>query len=464
MKTGAGLTSSALMLPSILGARSDKKFDKNIVFIMSDQHRWDASGCYGNEFISTPNLDRLAAEGTRFNNMYCQFPITVPSRQSLIKSNCTANMPTSYEKFKEDTRTLVDDLNYTHGYACWLAGRSYMSTRAFQICIDDKKLPDYIPEEIIEAEQEANERYTENYEGLSAGYTKAKINSRYLPYFLHERWHREHLFYKVAEDILTENQDRPVFLWVSFTKPHTNWTPPQRFYEKYKKADLPIHLPDTSGTNLNLPRYLQERRIQEGFDQLSEQDILNATRAYYGCTEYMDDIVGLVLDLLEQHDLVENTIVVYTSDHGEMLGNHGLFFKMCFYDHSARVPFIIKYPGVIPAGQTVDKVTGLIDVLPTIYDYFNLAPAGNEEGQSMRALIDNPSQDSWKDEAIAQYIDGRIMIRRGKWKYNHYPNDQDQLFNMELDPDENNNLLNDLRRDDIVNDCLERIRRFNEPV
>lgn len=463
LKKSAGLTSSTLLLPTMLRARMDNKIDKNIVFIISDQHRWDASGCYGNEYIDTPNIDRLASEGTRFNNMYCQFPITVPSRQSLIRANFTSINPTSYEKQKDDIPTLIDDLKYTHGYSCWLAGRSYMSTRAFDVCIDDDKLPDHLPQEIIDAEISAKSEYLSAYEGLEAGFTMGKINALYVPYYLNEKWHREYLFYKVAESILNENSTRPALFWISFTKPHTNWTPPYRLFQKYRDAALPVHKPQTSGTRPDLPRYLQDRRMQEGFNLLTEEDILNATRSYYACTEYMDDVVGYVLDLLEQHDLVDNTILVYTSDHGEMLGDHGLFFKMCFYEHSIRVPFIIKYPGVIPAGRTVDKVTGLIDVLPTIYDYLDLAPAGSETGESMRCIIDNPDLASWKNETLAQFSGGSVMVRRDEWKYNHFPEDQDQLFNLVRDPGETNNILNDLGREDIVKSFRDRIIRFNEP-
>lgn len=152
----------------------------------------------------------------------------------------------------------------------------------------------------------------------------------------------------MSKNILEEHPERPACLWISFDKPHPVWTPPERFLEKFRDGQLPTPEPESP--------------------------------EFYACVEYMDHVLGLVLDLLEQHGLVEDTVLVYTSDHGEMLGHNGLYFKSCFYEPAVHVPCIMRFPGVIPPGQVVGQITELIDIMPTLLDYAGIPPAGAEEG------------------------------------------------------------------------------------
>jgi arylsulfatase A-like enzyme len=182
---------------------------------------------------------------------------------------------------------------------------------------------------------------------------------------------------------------------------------------------------------------------------LTQDDITHSVKAYYGSVDQADHLVGLVLDLLEQNGLVDDTMVVYTSDHGEMLAHNGLYFKDCLYEPAVRVPCIIRYPGVIPAGQVVSQCTEQIDLLPTMFDFAGIPPQGTEQGVSMRNLIMNPDDPTWKDEAFSEDQADLIMIRTGQWKYNYHPDDRDQLFDLASDPDEVVNLVDDPQYADI---------------
>jgi choline-sulfatase len=445
LKTGAKLTALSAFTPSLLIPCPKSVPKKNMVVIISDQHRWDVAGCYGNEYIATPNIDRLASEGVRFDNMYSQFPLCVPSRQSIITSQYASTHGTRENEVPPEQDTLIDHLVDSHGYHALLSGKSDMTTKAFEICIDHEELRQNLPADVKTAKDDANAWYRSQYKDIEVNETRGKINSLYLQLPLVEYWHDETLFCRAAHRILSGCSARPLFLWVSFDKPHTNWTPPERFLEKYRAASLPTPEPASQEIVDTLPQYLQQRRIDKGFDLLTQEDIVHSVRAYYACVEYMDFAVGLILDLLEDHDLVEDTIVVYTADHGEMLGHNGLYFKQCFYEPSVHVPCIMRCPGVIPAGQVVSQITELIDIMPTIMDFAHVTPAGGEAGRSMRYLIMDPQDPDWKNEARAEYGENYTMFRMGRWKYNRYPGDQDQLFDLVRDPDERHNLLVDSR-------------------
>jgi choline-sulfatase len=455
LKKSAGIAALTALSPTWLFAGQDNP-SKNIVFIISDQHRWDVTGCYGNEFISTPNIDRLADEGVRFDNMYCQFPLCVPSRQSIITSQYASIHGVRENVVPTDQDTLIDYLNGEQSYKTMLSGKSHMTTRAFDVCIDwDKEhmLPQYIRERIEKAE----EKYWTHYWEMENRITRGGLNTEYIYNPLSESLYEEFLFYRAADRILSSNFNYPILLWISFNIPHPKWAPPGRFLNAYRERELPA--PDVATPDIieTLPRYLKQLRIEYGFDSLDQQEITNSVRAYYASVEYMDSIVGLVLELLERYDLVQDTIMVYASDQGEMLGHNGLFFKECFYEPAVHVPCIMRCPGVIPQGHVVGQITELIDIMPTVMDYADIPLRGTEMGSSMRNLIDDPGNPGWKNEAYSEYDDDYVMLRTGDWKYNYYSDDKDQLFHMVDDTDERNNLVDDPQYKDLADELLQRI-------
>ena len=459
LKKGSGIAVSASVLPTLSPADPGTESMKNIVVIMSDQHRWDMTGFSGNPDVETPNIDGLAEEGVRFDSMYSQFPLCVPSRQSIVTSQYAATHGTRLNVVPPAKPTLLDHVHGSHGYSTFISGKSHMTTRAFDVCVDEDSLNSYLPVSLEQAVSKADSWYSDQYAGMEAWNTRSKINSRYLLYPMAEEWHQENLFYRVAKNILEAHPERPILLWVSFIKPHTNWTPPERFLEKYRSRQLPTPEPESSGFIDTLPMFLQDWYYQNEFHILTQDDLTNSVRAYYACVEYMDHVVGLVLSLLDRHGLAEDTVMVYTADHGEMLGHNGLFFKQCFYEPAVRVPCVMRYPGVIPAGRVVGQITELIDILPTLLDYAGIPPAGTEEGLSMRGLIENPVDSSWKNEAFAEFALNYVMARKGKWKYNRHPGDLNQLFDLESDPGERINLYNSATCAGVVNYLEERIRR-----
>lgn len=459
LKAGAAATAAA---PLLLPARAPgKPRPRNILFIISDEHRFDVAGHRGHPYVATPNIDRLAREGVRFDNHYCQHPLCVPSRMSLITSQYPYVHGTIENIVPNKKNSLIDYLRGSAGFSTFLCGKSHMTTKGFEIVYDHESLELQLDQDALEQRARARREYRSHYNGLS--HVALEINAMYQLYPLREDLFEEIIFNKLASGILSQKRKKPFFLWLSFLRPHMPWTPPQRFYEKYKDISLPAPPPPGKELLEKLPTLKKEETLEKGTHFLTQTEIANSVRAYYACVEFMDHCVGLALNMLDSLGLADETIVAYTSDHGEMLGEHGTFFKRCFYEPSVHVPCIIRFPGLIPPGTVVNRITESIDLFPTLFDYAGIKRQGTEQGMSLRPLIERPSVGQWKDEAFSEtkaYSDLKrgYMIRKAQWKYCYYPGDREEFFDLENDPGEKTNLIGEPGYDKLVKELRERIQ------
>ncbi len=459
LKTGAVAAATA---PFFLRSRGfGRGRPRNILFIISDEHRFDVVGHRGNPYISTPNIDRLAREGVRFDNHYCQHPLCVPSRMSLITSQYPYMHGTIENIVPSKKNTLIEQFRRLGGLKTYLAGKSHMTTKEFDLVYDHENLNLQLDQATVQQRAQAREEYKALYNG--AGALRMEINSMYHAYPLAEELFEETLFTKLASRILEQHRREPFLLWLSFLRPHMPWTPPPRFYEKYKNMSLPLPPPPSPELLERLPLLKREENLDKGINGLTQVEIANSLKAYYACVEFMDHCVGMALRMLESYDLVNQTIVVYTSDHGEMLGDHGTFFKRCLYEPSVHVPCVMRCPGLIPPGTVVRRVTESIDIFPTLLDYAGIPRFGTEQGKSLRPLIDLSSYAGWEDVAFSEtkgYSDHRrgYMIRKDQWKYCYYPEDREELFDLESDPGETRNLVGESGYERITSVLRERIR------
>jgi arylsulfatase A-like enzyme len=459
----AGAAAAAVAAPLFLRARAPGKLrPRNILFIISDEHRFDVAGYRGDPYVATPNIDRLAREGVRFDNHYCQHPLCVPSRMSLITSQYPYVHGTIENVVPYKKSTLIDYLRRSAGFRAYLSGKSHMTTKAFDAVYSHENLDSQLDQNTVDERAMARAEYKAHYKDADA--LALEINTMYHAYPLREELFEEILFNKLASGMLGEHRRRPFFLWLSFLRPHMPWTPPQRFYAKYKAKSLPAPSPPTQEVLDKLPLLKREETIEKGINRLTQAEIANSVKAYYACVEFMDNCVGMALNMLDSYGLAEETIVVYTSDHGEMLGQHGTFFKRCFYEPSVHVPCIIRFPGHIPSGLVVSRVTESIDLFPTLFDYAGIPRQGTEQGMSLRPLIEHPSNAGWKDEAFAEtkgYSDLRrgYMIRSDEWKYCYYPGDREELFDLERDPLESRNLIGEPGHGNVMRLLREKVQR-----
>jgi choline-sulfatase len=416
----------------------------NIVLVMADQLA--ASFALGHPVVRAPHLAALAAAGTTFQSAYCASPLCAPSRSAML-----AGRPPSaigvYDNAAElpaATPTIAHVLR-AQGYHTALAGKMHFvgpdQLHGFEERLTTDVYPagfDWTPDWRLPSS--ARLSWYHNMTGvLDAGVREAAMQTAY----------DDEVCFRAVERIreLSLRPDRrPFFLVASFTNPHDPWEVRRRHWEAYRddEIDLPAVAP--------IPRaeadpHSLRLRDMSGIDErpLSPAEVLRARHGYYAAITYMDELVGRVLDALAATGLAEETVVVFTADHGEMAGERGLWFKMSFLDGSARIPFVWRGPGIVC--QSVAGPVSQLDLAPTLARIAGAEPA--ESGFSGRSLLPALSGARLPEAVVAsEYLaEGvtapAVMVRQGRHKLIRCSGDPDLLYDLEADPRE----LRDLTKD-----------------
>ena len=430
----------------------------NFLIIMSDEHGPMFSRTYGHPFVETPSMDRLAERGATFDAAYCNAPLCVPSRLSFM----TGRYVSRCGGWDNATPLPADAITWPYllraaGYDAVLAGKMHL--------IGPDRLHGFRTQLAYDPHGGGTEdSATARRLGLSTGgmhpiYSWADgipTASDPWPSVAEARAGTGPMI--EADDAIEAaalrylaqpaRKKRPFALCVGFVAPHFPFVVPEPYFSMYypEKADLPNMPP---GHLEDLPPAALRLRQAFGFDGYTDDQIRRARAAYYGLVSYVDAKIGRLLDALEEHSLAENTAVIYTSDHGESLGEHGLWRKMNFYEQSARVPLQISLPGAIPAERRVPDTVSLVDVTATILELAGLKPptgASTMDGESLLRLMRGETS-TWKDEAFIEHLAhgtdrARAMLRRGRWKlcYSHGEPPELELYDLETDPGEFTNL------------------------
>ena len=433
----------------------------NFLVIMSDEHAPMWSSTYGHRFVKTPNMDRLAKEGNVFDSAYCNAPLCVPSRLSFMTGKQVSNC----EGWDNATPLPSDVMTWPYalrsaGYDCALSGKMHLigpdRLHGFghQLAHDPHGDP---PEDdraslnldpggghpIFPWEDgvpTASEPWASVQEA-GAG-TTPMIDADNL---IEERA----VEYLRSEDRKTN----PWALCVGFVAPHFPFVVPEPYFSMYypEHADLPMN---PQGHLENLPDAARRTRQALNFDGYSEDEIRRARAAYYGLITFLDDKIGRLLQTLEDQGLFENTVVIYTSDHGESLGEHGLWRKMNFYEQSVRVPLQISWPKVLPCETRHNVPVSLVDATATILDLAGISPEVIRlmelDGESLVPLMTSKDS-SVRGEAFSEHLAHgtdrpRAMIRKGSFKlcYSHGgsvgESSDVELYDLKNDPGEFENL------------------------
>ena len=415
----------------------------NIVLIMADQMTPFMTRPYGQKIAVTPALDRLAASGTLFENAYCNSPLCVPSRTSLF----TGRLPAAVESYDNASEFAAHQPAMMHylrraGYRTAVAGKCHFigpdQLHGFEDrltpCIfpaDFSMLPDWRKGPVYNkgtSVQSLLRALGPSQSNRQIAYDQA-VFDRSLAYL---------------RRYAAEGAQKPLFFNISFTHPHDPFTTTQKFLDLYRDADIP--LPKDHGDIRRLSPTYEWFIIHHGLDKekISEDRIREARRNYLGMISWVDEKIGLILDELERLDLRRNTLVIFTSDHGEMLGEHGQWSKRLMLEWSVRVPLILSQPGKIPEGKRAGAPVSLIDLFPTVAAVAGAKPETPLDGHSLLPLIEGP-EDGRDRQVIAEYLgEGPIEpIRMVVWrslKYitvNQYP---PQLYDLRKDPEETTNL------------------------
>ena len=424
----------------------------NVLFIAVDDMNNDL-GCYGHPLVKSPNIDRLAKEGVKFDRAYCQFPLCSPSRSSLmtgLRPDTTRVFDLKYH-FRQglpDAVTL-SQLFGKNGYYAARVGKIYHYGNPGQIGTSGLDDPAswqefYNPAGRDKTALEADViRYTGKKNG-QLGAAMAFLNDK-------EGKDEEHTDGKVATqaiELLEKHKDAPFFLAVGFYKPHCPWIAPGAYFKRYAMDE--ITLPEIApGFKDGVPApALASTKPWPNFGVTTDQ-ARESKLAYYAAISFVDAQIGRVLGALDRLGLRENTLVVFWSDHGYHLGEHGLWFKQSCFEESARVPLIIVPPGKKYAGQVCARTVELLDLYPTIADLAGIEPPKNLAGASLRPLLENPTAE-WTRPAFTQVQRADFpghSVRTGRWRYTEWAFGEKggELYDHEADPLELQNLAADPR-------------------
>jgi choline-sulfatase len=403
----------------------------NILFICSDQHSGRVMGCNGHPVVRTPHMDRLAGMGVLFRNAYTGSPVCAPGRAGMM----SGRYPSDVESFCNSTPMghVPSWGNYLRdaGYACRAYGKMDLTSGV-----------DYGFEE----------------SGVGAGHSerpditslfrtpvcfrpgeRANVNGEFTE--------REHHDVRVTSEAVKQLKQprgaKPWALYVGLTQPHPKWVALPRYRDVYPPDKMPLPV---------IPEgYLEARhtffQIVANFKNIQspipKERVQRARAAYYGMVSELDEHIGMLLDQLERSGEMQNTLVVYTADHGEMLGEHGLWLKNVLLENAARVPLILAGAG-LPKGKTVDTPVSHVDMVATMLDLAGSQKPPNARGTSLVGLANGKADShpgfTYSESHSESNCTGSFMLRKGDWKYLYFTGDVPLLFNLKDDPGELRNL------------------------
>jgi iduronate 2-sulfatase len=437
------------------GAASARRARPNVLFIAVDDMNNDL-GCYGHPLVKSPGIDRLAERGMLFDRAYCQFPLCSPSRSSLLtglRPDSTRVFNLRYH-FRQDLPDIVTlpQMFMQNGYYVARVGKLYHYGN-----------PGDIGTNGLDDRLSWMERLN------PAGLDKTTLESDIMNYtpkrglgsamaFLADKTgtDQQHTDGKVADQairLLEEHKDKPFFIAAGFYRPHCPWVTPKKYFDMYPMDSM--SLPEiTPQTRENYPRLALTSTRPWPYFGVTPDQARECKRSYYASISFVDAQIGRLLDAVDRLGLRDNTIIVFWSDHGYHLGEHGLWFKQSCFEESARVPLIISVPGRKTAGRASSRPVELVDLYPTLADLVGLNPPKNLDGVSLRPLIDNP-QASWEHAAYTQVQRGANQghsVRTERWRYTEWALGKQgaELYDHDNDPQELRNLAADEKYADVV--------------
>lgn len=410
----------------------------NLLFICSDEHQRTAAGCYGNGIVQTPHLDRLAARGARFDNAYTNCPICVPCRGSLATG-----------RYVHQIRLWDNAFPYTGHWPAWghrLQVQGYQAASIGKLHYRQQEDDDGFSEKIdamyvAEGIGELISCIRENpplRKGRNGILNAGPGESSYLRY-------DARIAERAGEWLAAHAQDeQPWALFVSFVNPHPPFIAPQEFFDLYPVEEMPLPV---DWEESDWPRHPALERFRRYFgweEPFSAQTIRQATATYYAQCSYLDQKIGQVLAALEANGLADNTRIIYTSDHGAMVGARGLWGKFTLYDDACAVPLIVAGPDV-PAGRAVQTPASLVDCFPTILEAVGAQPHADDAelpGESLWQMAAGPERERivFSEYHAAGSLHGAFMVCDGHAKFVHYHNEPPHLFDLDNDPQERMNL------------------------
>lgn len=447
----------------------------NVLFIAADDMNCDLS-VYGDPTVKTPNLDRLARTGVRFDNAYCQQPLCGPSRASVMTGlrPDTLDMHTLRHELREknpDVVTLGQRFRQ-HDYFSARAGKIYHYGNPSQIGTNGNDDPltwdeRFNPAGIDKTQENRIVRYGPPNRGLG-------ISMAWWDPVSDDTEHTDGMVASRVVRWIEEKRDEPFFLAAGFFNPHCPYVAPKKYFDVYPLESISMpSLEDAKADLADVPAMAVRRDMKHWpyyFADVSVEEARKCKQAYYACVSMVDAQVGRLLDALETNGLMDRTIIVFWSDHGYFLGEKGLWYKRKAFERSARTPLLIAAPG-IEGGQVCDRPVELLDLYPTLADLCGLTPPMNLEGRSLRPLLNQPTTAVWDKPAITQVYHNAsawgYSIRTSRWRYTEWLGGRAgrELYDHRNDPHEVNNLAGSAAHAETVNKLSKQLAAFvSQPV
>lgn len=436
--------------------RTGRQSKPNILMLMADQLRMDCVGAYGNEAINTPNLDRIASQGIRFKNAYTCTPTCTPARSALMTGLGPwkhgmlgmTNMATNPYPVEKATAMAAA------GYYTTSIGKNhyypFSNPHGYHHLISDEHCSYWFHIDGDKQAQSPEERC--DYEswfwsqmpdkdphatGLGWNDQPSK------PFVYPEEMHATHWTGTTAVRFLQQyERPEPFFLKVSFIRPHSPYDPPERYFKMYENAPLPEAKTGEWSARYE-PRSSERDDLWHG--KLPKQDIRRSRQGYYGSVSFVDEQVGCILEALEQRNMLDDTLIVFFSDHGDMLGDQNLWRKSYAYEQSAHIPMLLRPAqgmNLGPKGQVVEQPVEIRDLLPTFLEVAGAPIPDHLDGRSLLHLVRSNGAD-WRafidleHDVCYDVINHWNGLTDGKWKYIfHAYSGEEQLFSLEQDPHE----------------------------
>jgi arylsulfatase len=485
VRTAGAAALGATFSPMVQCAAEERKKDKlNVLFLMTDEQHWQSLSSTGNQYVETPNMDRLGAEGARFDNATCVTPYCSPSRASILTGLCPHThdillnvspgrntQPALPQEAFPNTETMLHDRGYSTGHR----GKWHLGDKGDFDCYDsmgyagpgrqyaqmlNQELPpgDFkdhpSPGKYLNRPVEMTPRVEKGYRDFHGlpknrlAYISTIGRSLVPPELLPETQITNQVL-----GLIDEHAEENFMITASWSPPHDLWVMPEPYYSMVDRSQ--VKLPGS----FDMPEWDQRGPSKRLGNIMGPEGLREYAAIYHGMVKYIDDQLGRVLQRLDERGLAENTLVIFTTDHGDMVGAHGCIGKsiFSFYDDLVRIPLLMRLPGQIKPGTVVGNPVSQVDFMPTIMDYASLPIPDEIHGASMRPLVEGRDV-PWRDYAFCQRANQGRMLRTDRYKF--FLRDKAgvvALYDLKEDPHEDKNLAKDAGYTKTVREMHERL-------
>lgn len=443
-----------------ISAQSATKY--NVLFIATDDLNNDFS-VYGNRLAKTPNLERLSKQGTVFANAYCQFPLCSPSRSSLM----TGLRPDVTQVFnlKRHFRTVLPDVTTLpqlfrkNGYVAVRVGKIYHYGVPGDIGtngLDDSQSWDEVfnPRGRDKDEEKKLINYTPK-RGLGSSLSFLAADGT-------DEEQTDGIGTTQTIKFLEKYKDKPFFIAMGYYRPHCPYVAPKKYFQRIPFDDVKIPSISESWYS-QVPKPALASTMPLPWFGVTVEQARESKQAYYACIEFVDAQIGRLIEAIERLHLLDKTIIVFWSDNGYHLGEHGLWKKQSLFENSARVPLMISTPEQRSKGAVCNRTVELLDIYPTLVELCGLKPLHQLQGKSLKPLIDNPKA-QWDKPAFTQVWRAGFpgySVRTQQYRYTEWDNGKrgSELYDCQTDPEENCNLASDPKYSDVIKQHHELIQK-----